>query len=225
MANIKLGELLLKANLLQESQLRSALMEQKQWGGRLGEILVRMSLVTEEVMVKALSTQLNIPAVNLDAMTSVPPDARAALPIAAAHQFSAVPLQLRDEGRSLVVAMAEPQNMSQVDAIRALCKCKVQPYLAGKSAIQRALNRFYGSEDVGEAEGPFVINQNVYYEPNETPPSPRNAAIGEDRDELALLESLEEIQRKQVGALKAMVDLLVEKRVFSREEYSARIKR
>jgi hypothetical protein len=49
MAQIKLGELLIKANVLQESQRKAALAEQAKWGGKLGEILVRMSLVSEDI--------------------------------------------------------------------------------------------------------------------------------------------------------------------------------
>ena len=71
MAQIKLGELLIKANVLQESQLKAALAEQAKWGGKLGEILVRMNLVSEDILVRALSKQLAIPAVNLDAVKEI----------------------------------------------------------------------------------------------------------------------------------------------------------
>ena len=48
MANIKLGDLLVKANVLNESQLKSALAEQQKWGGKLGEILVSRVTVTRQ---------------------------------------------------------------------------------------------------------------------------------------------------------------------------------
>ena len=80
MAQIKLGELLIKANVHQESQLKAALAEQAKWGGKLGEILVRMSLVSEDILVRALSKQLNIPAVNLDAVQTIPGHLRAKIP-------------------------------------------------------------------------------------------------------------------------------------------------
>ena len=46
---IKIGELLLKAKVVTEPQLKAALDEQKKWGGKLGEILVRMTFVSEEM--------------------------------------------------------------------------------------------------------------------------------------------------------------------------------
>ena len=42
---------------------------------------------------------------------------------------------------------------------------------------------------------------------------------------MELLRTVENIQRNEVAALKAMVELLIEKGVFSREEYLARVKR
>src|SRR5687768_14665623 len=111
MAQIKLGELLMKANVLQESQLKAALAEQQKWGGKLGEILVRMSLVTEEIIVKALSKQLNLPAANLDAIQGIPPHVKAKIPASMARDMMALPVQLRDEGKTLVVAMADPGNV------------------------------------------------------------------------------------------------------------------
>lgn len=68
MASIRLGDLLVKAKVISESQLKAALAEQQKWGGKLGELLVRMNFLTEDMLVKALSKQMNVPAVNLDAI-------------------------------------------------------------------------------------------------------------------------------------------------------------
>src|SRR6476620_4842779 len=156
MATIKLGELLIRANVLTESQLKSALAEQQKWGGRLGEILVRMNLLTEELLVKALSKQLNIPATNLDAIQGLPPHVKAKIPLATARELCALPLQLKDEGKTLVVAMAEPQNVEHVDTLRSVSKCRIATVVAGRSSILRAFGRFYeGEADLGDFEGSF----------------------------------------------------------------------
>ena len=57
---IKIGDLLVKAGVITELQLKAALSEQQQWGGKLGDILVRMEFLTEEVLVRALSKQTGI---------------------------------------------------------------------------------------------------------------------------------------------------------------------
>ena len=80
MASIRLGDLLVKAKVISDSQLKAALAEQQKWGGKLGELLVRMNFLTEDMLVKALSKQMNVPAVNLEAVAGVPPHVRAKVP-------------------------------------------------------------------------------------------------------------------------------------------------
>ncbi|MBN8228269.1 general secretion pathway protein GspE [Corallococcus macrosporus] len=250
MAQIKLGELLIKANVLQESQLKAALAEQAKWGGKLGEILVRMNLVSEDILVRALSKQLGMPAVNLDAVQAVPPHVKAKIPAQTARDFSVVPLQLRDDGKTLVVAMSDPLNVRVLDELRALSKCRIVANVAGRTSVARAFARLYEEtaelEDadtnfkVVDAQGRTVVKNLKDLDPaaavamspkpaaapppRQAPPAeaPRAAASGSPAE---LLKSVEEVQRKEVAALKAMVELLIEKGVFSREEYLAKVKR
>jgi hypothetical protein len=251
MSSIRLGDLLVKAKVITEMQLRSALAEQQKWGGRLGEILVRMQIVTEEMMVKALSKQLNVAAVNLDSISAVPPHVRDKLPAQTAEGLTVVPLQLRDEGKTLVVAMSEPQNIRHMDTLRAVTKCRIIPQLAGRQSIARALARFYGGEEeLGADEGSFkVLNSQgstliksvdqIEREGRErraaaapkaaatsaATPAPRAEAAAPARSAVDTLRAVEDAQRRELAALKAMVELLVEKGVFTREEYAVKVKR
>ncbi len=252
MAMIKLGELLMKANVLQESQLKAALSEQQKWGGKLGEILVRMSLVTEDIIVRALSKQLAIPAANIDAIQGIPPHVKSKIPSQMARDYMAMPVQLRDEGKTLVVAMADPQNVEQVDALRAVSKCRIITQLAGRTALARAFARFYeGEADLSDFEGSFkvvdsqgrtVVKSLKEVEsqapapspatgsgpkPRPAPPAPKPAppVASGGGGPAESLRQLEEVQRKEVAALKAMVELLIERGVFTREEYLAKVKR
>ena len=158
MASIKLGDLLIKANVLTEPQLASALNEQQKWGGKLGEILVRMNILSEEMLVKALSKQLNVPAVNLDAIQSVAAHVLAKIPMDVARDLSALALQLRDDGKTLVVAMAEPQNLGHIDTLRSISRCRIVPQVAGRSTIARAFARFFESgAEVSDADSAFKV--------------------------------------------------------------------
>ena len=69
MARKKLGEMLIEEGLLNESQLRAALAEQKRWGGSLGRTIVEMRQISEEKLVEVLSRQMGLEAVDLDRMT------------------------------------------------------------------------------------------------------------------------------------------------------------
>lgn len=251
MPSIRLGDLLVKAKVVSESQLKAALAEQQKWGGKLGEILVRMELVTEDMLVKALSKQLSVPAVNLEAVQGVPPHVRAKLPADTARDLVALPLQLRDEGKTLVVAMAEPQNLRHLDTLRSLSRCKIVPQIAGRQAIARAFGRFYdGAGELEDVEGSFKLVDSQGHTliksaeeiaakrkgrdpiPSPAPQAaPRSASLPEvpasasGKSPSEQLRAIEDAQRKEVGALKAMVELLIEKGVFTREEYLAKVKR
>lgn len=242
MAQIKLGELLVRANVLQEPQLQAALAEQQRWGGKLGEILIRMGLLSEDLLAKALSRQLGLPIANLDALDALPPAARRKIPPQTVRDMGVLPLQLKDDGRTLLVAMTDPLNLQIQDDLRALTRCRIQVQIASRSALKRAFSRFYGEggpEDettegfkLMDALGRTVVKVDpglrAAQEAAQSRPKPPPAApppAPPRRDPAALLRQIEETQRKEVAALKAMVELLIEKRVFSRDEYLAKVKR
>lgn len=264
MAQIKLGELLVRANVLQESQLKTALAEQQRWGGKLGEILVRMGLLSEDLLAKALSKQLTLPIANLDALQELPPQVRRKIPPATVRDSGVLPIQLTDDGRTLVVVMADPLNVQLQDDLRALTRCRIQVQIASRSALQRAFTRFYGGDPsafdqpdadfkVMDAQGRTLVKASpeikalqaaARAEPIRTPqPAPRAAPVAQrtaptappvagpsptaapTRTPAEILHLVEETQRKEVAALKAMVELMIEKRVFTREEYLAKVKR
>jgi hypothetical protein len=256
MASIRLGDLLVKAKVITESQLKAALSEQQKWGGKLGEILVRMNILSEDMLVKALSKQLNVPSVNLESIQGVPPHVRAKVPPDVARDLVALPLQLRDESKTLLVAMAEPQNIKHLDTLRSVSRCRITPQLAGRQAIARAFSRFYeGEHEVSpEVEGSFKLvdaQGNTVIKSTEEiakrreaerrasgtsipATSPPRAATAPEvpasssltgRSPSELLRAIEDAQRKEVAALKGMVELLIEKGVFTREEYLAKVRR
>jgi hypothetical protein len=208
-----------------------------------------MSLVSEDILVRALSKQLNIPAVNLDAVQSLPAHVRAKIPSQTARDFAVLPLQLRDDGKTLVVAVADPLNVRHLDELRAITKCRIVPNVAGRTSIARAYSRLYdGAAELAEADTNFKVldaqGRTVVKEvrsngaapqgtPRPAPPAaparPSSGAIPSVRPAAGnpseLLKTVEEVQRKEVAALKAMVELLIEKGVFTREEYLAKVKR
>lgn len=258
MASIRLGDLLVKAKVVSESQLKAALAEQQKWGGKLGELLVRMNFLTEDMLVKALSKQMNVPAVNLEAIPGIPAHVRAKVPPEVARDLVALPLQLRDDGKTLLVAMAEPQNLKQLDTLRSVSRCRITAQLAGRQAIARSFARFYeGESEMEAAEDSFkLVNSQGHtlikniadikapeHRPNPgaaaairmppvpAPAAPPRAPTQELPSSLAskspsdMLRAIEEAQRKEVTALKGMVELLIEKGVFTREEYLSKVKR
>ena len=244
---IRIGDLLVKAGVITDLQLRAALAEQQQWGGKLGDILVRMEFLTEEVLVRALSKQTGIPRADLTgpgdraALALIPPDV--------AEEFGLVPMQLKDDGRTVVVAMSDPLNLGVTDHLRSLTGAKkIEAQLAGASAIRTAISRWYRGEELfgeeGEQSAMKVVNNSgqsvVTQDPRQAaknapptapsaPPPPQKQAPARNgaprHSAVEVLQGVEDTQRRSVAALKAMVELLIEKGVFSRDEYLARVKR
>lgn len=252
---IKIGDLLVKAGVITDLQLKAALAEQSQWGGKLGDILVRMEFLTEEILVRALSKQTGIPRANLTGEGDRA--ALVAIPADVAEEFGVVPLHFNEEGRALVVAMSDPLNLSVTDHLRSLTAgVRIEAQLAGASAIRNAISRWYRGEEIfadEEQSAMKIVNNSgnsvVTMDPRKAPkaapatsaPPPVAAPAvvnGGPRQHAAaapvaatrasaveVLRGVEETQRRSVAALKAMVELLIEKGVFSRDEYIARVKR
>jgi len=235
---IRIGDLLVRAGVITELQLKAALAEQQQWGGKLGDILVRMEFLTEEVLVRALSKQTGI--VRADLSGEADKAALEVVPADTAEEFGLVPIGLKDQGRILVVAMSDPLNISATDHLVSLTGGKkIETQLAGASAIRNAISRWYRGEEllrdeVGEQPGMKIVNnagntvvdmpsaRKVSSAKTKSTPAPTAPAR---QSAVEVLRGVEETQRRSVAALKAMVELLIEKGVFSRDEYLARVKR
>src|SRR6266446_5113667 len=232
---IRIGDLLVKAGVITELQLKAALAEQQQWGGKLGDILVRMEFLTEEVLVRALSKQTGIARADLTGDPDV--GALAVVPADTAEEFGLVPIALKDQGRTLLVAMSDPLNISATDHLVSLTGGrKVETRLAGASAIRHAISRWYRGEELlrddGEQPSMKIVNNagNTVEGTGRAvvgigSRSVRAPAAASRPSAVEVLRGVEETQRRSVAALKAMVELLIEKGVFSRDEYLARVKR
>lgn len=146
----RLGEILVDAGVIDEFQLRSALADQQRWGARLGTTLVKLGFVTEEVMAKALSSQLKIPNVNLRT-TEIPPEVLKLVAVEKAEKHGIIPVMLKEEGnrKVLYLAMSDPANLGVVDELQFATGHMVRPVIAMDSQIQDAIQRYYhGSAEI-----------------------------------------------------------------------------
>lgn len=230
---IRLGELLLKAGVIQPQDLERALAEQRRWGGRLGTTLVRMGVLTEDLLVKALARQLGLPRANLEAI-QVPAQLLARIDRAECERQVLVPLAYVQDKKTLLVAVADPSNVVAMDDLGRRVGLKVEPYLAGETAIRAALTRLFaagGAAAVPEETGLRLVNnqgESMRDQPPQASGFPRGR-IPTHLDQPAVdvsdpdprVSQLDELARRQTRALQVVVELLIEKGVISREEYLA----
>ena len=142
MAKMMLGELLVTAGLVSEDQVLSALRAQRGTGMPLGSYLVRSGILSETELISVLSQQLDVPIVDLDAL-SLHDDAVKKVAPEYARANMIVPFRM--EARTLLVATADPTREEVLDHLRVSSFCDAKFLLASPAAIERALDRAYSA--------------------------------------------------------------------------------
>jgi type IV pilus assembly protein PilB len=138
----KLGELLVRNSVISSQQLGKALEDQKASGGRLGESLIRLGLLGEIELVRFLSEQYGMPSVNLTEI-EIPSDVIKNIPTDVAIKYQVIPVSLRDN--TLIVAMVDPSNIFAVDDIKFLTGYRIEALIASESSMRQALDAHYGT--------------------------------------------------------------------------------
>lgn len=142
---LKLGEVLIKAGVIDDSQLEAALAHQRNWGGRLGACLVKLGFVTEEKLLAAVAEQLKLPRLDL-AGRAIPEEVLAYLPAEKARQYNVIPVARQEMHGTLylLIAMTDPTNLIVIDDLQFITGCRVRPGLASEVSVQKAIDRCYG---------------------------------------------------------------------------------
>jgi type IV pilus assembly protein PilB len=146
----RLGEILVKDSLISADQLKQALDYQKKNGGRLGTCLVKMGIVSDEDITAVLSRQYGVPSINLK-FYEVDPSVIKLVPQETAIRYQIVPLSR--VGSTLTIAMTDPTNVFAMDDIKFMTGFNVEPVVASETAISEAIHKFYGAvESVEELD-------------------------------------------------------------------------
>lgn len=140
---MRLGEQLILAGLITEDELDAALSEQSAKQTRLGEALLELGFVQEEQLLPYLAAQLGIPAVRLREGL-IDPSVVRLIPRPLAREMRV--LALFKVRNTLTVAMAEPQNLEQLDEIERITGLEVRPVCALRAAIEKVVPRAYEND-------------------------------------------------------------------------------
>ena len=140
----RLGKLLVTARLITEEQLQKALVMQKKEGGRLGSILVRMNFVEEDKLLKFLSQQYGIPAVDL-AKLQIDPAVTKLVPADVVHKYHVIPV--KRSGATLNLAMVDPTDVFAIDDIKFMTGYEIEPMVASEASVMAAIARSYDASN------------------------------------------------------------------------------
>jgi type IV pilus assembly protein PilB len=153
----KIGEMLLKGNLITPEQLRSALESQKNSKERIGTVLVKAGYVKEPELLAFLGRQFNLPVVDLT-QYEINPEVVRLLPEDMVQKNLALPINR--VGTKLIVAVADPSNMAIVDGIGFKTGYSVELVLASEKAITDAINKFF-DQSMGIKEFNFEMDEDL----------------------------------------------------------------
>jgi len=138
----KLGEILVRENLISPQHLREALEYQREHGGRLGFNLVKLGLVSDDMITAVLSRQYGIPSVNLE-LFQIDASVLRLIPQEVAQKYSVLPLSR--VGATLTLAMVDPTNVFAMDDIKFMTGLNVEPVVVAEASVQQAISKYYSS--------------------------------------------------------------------------------
>jgi len=147
--SVRLGEILIKESLITQEQLTKALDFQRTNGGKLGSCLTKMGFITDDDITGVLSRQYGVPSINLK-FYEIDPNVIKLIPQDTALRYQVIPLSR--VGSVLTIAMTDPTNVFAMDDIKFMTGFNVEPVVASESAIGEAITRFYGGSDADSEE-------------------------------------------------------------------------
>src|SRR3954447_14226898 len=138
----RLGDLLVKEKILSPEQLEQALKAQKESGGkdRLGSVLVKLGLLSDEDVTNFLSRQYGVPAINLNYF-EIDPAVVKLVPHETAKRYQILPLSR--VGASLTIAMVDPTNVFAMDDIKFMTGFNIEPVVASETSILEGIEKVY----------------------------------------------------------------------------------
>ncbi len=148
-SKLKLGEILVRDGVITEEELAKALQAQAHDGGPIGEVLIKLGLADERDVVVALSKQLGIPYASYAKGLLKPAsdqDLISLIPEGFAREHLVLPISRNFN--SLTVAFADPLDLITADNVRRMSSCMINPIIATKTDLRRAIDEFYGQRNM-----------------------------------------------------------------------------
>lgn len=136
-----LGQLLVNEGKLDPDDLDLAIREHKKTGDRLGNVLIKMGLATEEDVLSALSKQLDIPFVHLGDI-EIDRDIIGKIPAKLVTHYNLIPIE--ENNGVLRIAMNDPLDIHLLDDLRLILKREIEPVISTARDIDEAIKKYYG---------------------------------------------------------------------------------
>ncbi len=185
---MKLGEALVKDSLITREQLKLALERQVIFGGRIGTNIVELGILKEKELSSFLGKFFRVPAADAALLSSVEEETIACVGRELAEKYKAVPF--RKERNRLHVAMLDPRSMAAIDELRFITGYDVIPYAVSELRLLHALEKYYGVERDLRYIGTFGSSEE---EQTKSPAEAHKEQMNKVKEEFASAREKEEI--------------------------------
>ena len=142
------GELLVSKGLITRKELIEALNEQREHGGRLGDVLVSQEKLNAEDVTRTLAEHLSMEYVRLDNISEIDINTARILPESIAKRFCL--LAIGEEDDKIIIAMADPLNVIAIDTITLKIKRQIKVVISSAEEISQAIEAIFHGSDVEE---------------------------------------------------------------------------
>jgi twitching motility protein PilT len=145
-SRFKLGEMLVKYRVITQEQLEQALHQQQTVGGRLGRNLLKLNFITEDVFIKFLAGQLGLGSINLNDV-EIPAEVQGLIPLETVKRLGILPV--RKDENTLILGMTDPSDLNVIKELEFSLGCAIRPVVLAESqweyAIRHASQRGWGT--------------------------------------------------------------------------------
>ena len=133
---IKIGDMLVKAGIINETQLDEALKQQVVFGGKLGTNLLELGFIDEEALAFFLSEKLGVPYVHPSQFENVPDEILNLIPKNIVEKNKVFPIEIRK--RRLFLVMPDPTDINLIDELSFMINMSIQPVIAPEIFVVKA---------------------------------------------------------------------------------------
>jgi type IV pilus assembly protein PilB len=186
----RLGELLIRRNIITPEQLKKAFEEQKSNGSRLESTLVKLGYIKEDELLSFLSAQYRVPSIKLSKV-EVNPAVIKLIPASIAKKHFIIPTNRM--GAKLTLAMVDPSNILVVDEVKFITGFRVEPVVASENEIIDAIKKYYGGGGELAGLGSQTFNASDYT--FEDDPSQPNEGVTFEEDTVVNVDDFDQLVR------------------------------
>ncbi|MCM1494996.1 MAG: Flp pilus assembly complex ATPase component TadA [Bacteroides sp.] len=147
---IRIGDLLVAAGAITDEELQEAIAYQKEKGIKIGQALVEMELISQDLLNLTISQQLGIDYIELRSC-KLEEDVLRLIPEKEVMRYRAIPVEIDEYNPNVLkVAMSDPMDIIAIDDLGILTNMQIEPMLTSDEEITEAIGKYYGNQQAME---------------------------------------------------------------------------